>query len=84
MATSYKTIDDVVEAYVRPALGRQAKFYDLVSIAYKITYYRRVWDGEHVCLDRSQRVLKDAHDPKSECFHADMFWYVAEDSRKEN
>ena len=84
MATSYKTIDDVVEEYVRPALGRQAKFYDLVSIAYKITYYRTVRDGEHVCLDRSQRVLKDVHDPESEFFTPDMFWYVAEDSRKGN
>ena len=70
MATSYKTIDDVAEEYVRPRLGGWAKYFDLVSIAYEITYYRTVHP------DRSERILKDVHDPDSEFFDADMFWDV--------
>ena len=84
MATSFKTIDDVVEEYVRPTLSRWAKYYDLLSIAYEITYYPTVRDGDHVCLDRSQRILKDVHDPDSYFFDASVFWDVAEDNRKGN
>ena len=84
MATSYKTIDDVVELYVRPTLGRWAKYYDLLSIAYEITYYPTVRDGDNVYLDRSRRILKSEHDPKSVFFDADMFWDVAEDNMKGN
>ena len=84
MATSYKTINDVVEEYVRPALGRQAKFFDLVSIAYEITFYPTIRTDDYVHLDRSQRVLKDVHDPESDFFDPDVFWDVAEHYRKEN
>ena len=72
MATSFETINDVVEQYVRPTLGKWAKYYDLLSIAYEITYYPTVRDGEYVCLDRSQRVLKDVYDPSSEFFDVGM------------
>ena len=82
MTTSYKTINDVIEQYVRPTLGRTAKYYDLVSIAREITYYRTVRAGDTVYLDRSRRILKDVHDPESEFFDADMLWDVAEDYRK--
>ena len=84
MTTSFKTIDDVVERYVRPTLGGWAKLYNLEDIAYEITYCPIVRDGDYVCLYRSQRILIDVHDPYSEFFDADMFWAVAEDSRKGN
>ena len=82
MATSFKTINDVVEEYVRPELGRRAELYDIVSIAREITYYRIVRDGYYVHLDRSQRILKDGYDPESEHFDEDMFWFICEHYRK--
>ena len=84
MATSYKTIDNVIEEYVRPTLGILARFYDCVSIAYEITYYPTVRDGEHVYLDRSRCILKDVHDPESEFFDAGVFWDICEYYRKGN
>ena len=82
--TNYKTIKDVIEQYVRPTLGRWAKFYDLEAIAYEITYYRTIREPNYVSLDLSCRILKDVHNPYSEFFDADMFWDVAEDNRKGN
>ena len=84
MATSYNTINDVIELYVRPTLGRWAKFYNLEAIAYEITYNRTIRDKDCVRLERSCRILKNVHDPYSEFFDADMFWDVAEDNRKGN
>ena len=90
MTTSYKTINDVIEQYVRPTLGDRAKFYNLEDIAYEITYYRTIRDMDYcghpecVRLDRSCRILKDVHDPDSYFFDANMFWDVAEDNRKGN
>ena len=84
MATRFKTINDVVEEYVRPALGGWAEFYDIVSIAYEITFYLTVRDDDYVHFDRSQRILKDVHDPESKFFDADMFWDICEHYRKGN
>ena len=81
---TYKTIKDVIELYVRPTLGKLAKFYDLEAIAFDITYYRTIREPNYVGLDLSCRVLKGVHNPYSEFFDADMFWDVAEDSRKGN
>ena len=39
MATSFKTIDDVVEQYVHPTLGDYADDYDVRGIAEAISYY---------------------------------------------
>ena len=82
MATSYKTIKDVIEEYVRPTLGDWAKFYNIEDIAYEITYYGTIRDEDCVRLDRSCRILKDVHDPDSQFFDADIFWDVAELYRK--
>ena len=84
MATSYNTINDVVDMYVRPTLGRWAKFYNLEAIAYEISYYPTISDTDCVRLDRSCRILKDVHDPDSEFFDAEMLWDVAEDNTKGN
>ncbi len=82
MATSYKTINDVVGDYVLPTLGDWEKFYNVVDIAYEISYYPTIREADYVGFDRSCRILKDVHDPDSEFFDADMFWDVAEDNRK--
>ena len=84
MATSYNTINDIVDMYVRPTLGRWAKFYNLEAIAYEISYYPTISDTDCVRLDRSCRILKDVHDPDSEFFDAEMLWDVAEDNTKGN
>ena len=84
MATIYKTINDVVEEYVRPTLGDWAKFYNVKDIAYEISYYRTIRDTDCVRFDRSCRILEDVHDPDSVFFDADIFWDVAEDNRKGN
>ena len=82
MATSYKTINDVIEQYVRPALGDWAFLYNLEDIAYEITYYRTIRDTDCVRLDRSCLILKDVHDPYSVFFDPDMFWDIVADNTK--